>query len=510
MDKYLTGTNSHFGNFTDYDKLLEELSTEFHNLGENAQVVLQQNYLSTERDYQLTQHQFSLTGYDKIQGRASQYLKYRQTTYGWEDMLLIDMQGNVVFSLKNESDFATNLRTGPWKYSGLARAVLPLLYDAIPQQFGFADYSKYAPSKMQAASFIGMPVFDQDKQQFAGVVAIRLPISQMSELMMDKAGMGETGEVIVINKESWMLTDSRFSQESTILKKQIQTPVSEAVLAGKTITMIAPDYRGIEIIARVKPFIPFPTALGDKVLWGIIPKIEHSEILREYYKIQQALLWIAVGLIVLAVSLGFWSGRSVTLPLMCIANTLTRLAKGEQISLPGLQRTDDIGEIARAVESLRIILQQLEHEHWLSVNVTLLTNAVSGENSASKAAERILNFLCELLAVPVGAVYILEEGRYQRISTHGLARSNQAETSFESGVGLMWQCVKSRQALVLSPVPGGLTIISTGLAEFSTHELIIVPIAHKNEVLAVLELAAISSLQAKQHVFLKAVSEVLG
>ncbi|MCX7101718.1 MAG: GAF domain-containing protein [Methylobacter sp.] len=79
---------------------------------------------------------------------------------------------------------------------------------------------------------------------------------------------------------------------------------------------------------------------------------------------------------------------------------------------------------------------------------------MSGENSASKAAERILNFLCELLAVPVGAVYILEEGRYQRISTHGLARSNQAETSFESGVGLMWQCVKSRQALVLSPVPG--------------------------------------------------------
>ncbi|MCX7101719.1 MAG: hypothetical protein NTX38_09590 [Methylobacter sp.] len=48
------------------------------------------------------------------------------------------------------------------------------------------------------------------------------------------------------------------------------------------------------------------------------------------------------------------------------------------------------------------------------------------------------------------------------------------------------------------------------MAEFSTHELIIVPIAHKNEVLAVLELAAISSLQAKQHVFLKAVSEVLG
>ncbi len=490
-------------------KLLNDLSFEFHNLGDNAQVLLQQNYLVSEHDSMRITPE-SIEAYDKIHSTVKHIFTTPYDAYGWEDMFLIDTQGNVVFSLKKETDFATNIRTGPWKDTGLARAVLPLLQNAIPKQISFADFSQFAPSKMQAASFIAMPVFDDEKQKFLGVVAIQLPIAKMNALMMDKTGMGETGEIIVVGKDGWMLTDSRFSKESTILKKQIQTRASEIVLAGKTDTLIAPDYRGIEGVVSVKPFTPFPAALGEKALWGIIAKIEHTEVLLEYDSILRVLLFITGGLVLLAVSLGVWGGRAVTIPLIRIANTLTRLAKGEQISVPGLRRTDEIGEIARAAESLRIISQQLEHEHWLSENVTLLTNAVSAESTVSKAAERILNFVCELLAVPVGAVYILEEGHYQRISTHGLARSNQAETSFESGVGLLGQCVKSRQALVLSPVPAGLTIISTGLAEFSPHELIIVPITHKNEVLAVLELAATSSLQAKQHTFLKAVSAVLG
>jgi len=489
--------------------LLGQLSAEFHNVGDNAQVLLQQNYLAAGRG-QDGQKPASLAAYDKLQRTVVEFFNRRYDAYGWNDMFLIDTQGNVVFSLKKEADFATNLHTGPWRDSGLARAVTPLLHDAIPGQLGFADYSQYAANNMRPASFVAMPIFDKEKQQFLGVVAIQLPSAGMSELMMDKTGLGETGEVIVVGKDSWVLTDSRFSKESTILKRQIKAKPEDTVLAGTTATLIVPDYRGIEVIARVKPFTPFANALGDKALWGIITKIEHAEVLREYYHIQRTLLFITGGLILLAVSLGVWGGRTITRPLIRITDALTRLAKGEQVKVPELNRSDEIGEIAKAAETFYTIVQQVEQEHWLSENVTLLTSAVSAEKSVNKAAERVLHLICDLLDVPVGAVYLLDNGRYQRISTHGLARSNQAETSFEPGVGLLGQCAKSNQALVLSPVPAGLTIISTGLAEFAPHELIIYPIVHKNEVLAVLELAATGSLQAKQHAFLKAASAALG
>lgn len=491
-------------------KLLNEFSTEFALLGGHAQTLLQQNYLGARGDYRFAQTSTLITAYDKVHRIALPYFIRRRDAYHWYDMFLIDTRGNVVFSLQKEADFATNLRTGPWKDSGLARATVPLLQDAIPGQLSFSDYTQYAASSMNAASFIAMPVFDPEKQLFLGVVAIQLPTATMNELMVDRSGMGETGEVIVVGKDGWMLSDSSFSKESTILKKQIQTKSSETVLAGKTATLIAPDYRGIEIISRVKPFTPFATAMGDKVIWGIIAKIEYAEVLRGYNNLQRILLITTGALILLAVSLGAWGGRTVTLPLTRITNALTRLANGEQTDIPELQRTDEIGAIARAAEIFHNLVQQIEHEHWLSENLTLLTSAISGETSVSKAADCVLHLLCELLAVPVGAIYLRNEEHYQRISTHGLARSNQADTCFEVGVGLLGQCAKSNQSLVLSPVPAGLTIISTGLAEFAPHELVIFPIEHKNEVLLVVELAVTRSLQAKHHTFLKAASTTLG
>jgi PAS domain S-box-containing protein len=493
-------------------KALRELSPEFTRLGGNAQTLLQQNYLALQRPYQVPSAALptAIIPYDNILNSVTSYFTRRHNIHGWDDMFLIDTQGNVVFSVDKEPDFATNLRTGPWKNSGLARAVLPLLQNAIPGQLGFADYSRYQPSKMRAASFIAMPVFDEGKQEFLGVVAIQLPVSQVNELMLDKSGMGETGEVIIVGKDGWMLSDSRFSKETTILKKQIKSKPAEVVLAGKTDTLIAQDSRGIDILAMVKPFTPFPTALGEPARWGIIAKIEHHEVLSSYYNLLRVFLLTTVGLILLAVSLGVWGGRTITRPLVRITDALTRLAKGEQINIPELNRRDEIGAIAKSAETFHNIVQQIEQEHWLSENVNILTSAVSVENNLEKAAERVLYLLCNLLNVPVGTIYLLNGGHYQRVSAHGLARSSQCETCFERGVGILGQCAQNHQAMVISPVPAGLTIISTGLAEFPPQELILYPIEHKNEVLAVLELAATQTLLPKHHAFLKAAASSLG
>lgn len=491
--------------------LLRQLSDEFRNLGANAQTILQQSYPSNQKEFLASKNNSLLAAYDGVHESTIRFFMRRHDAYAWNDMYLIDTKGNVVFSFKHEADFATNLRTGIWQNTGLAKAVLPLLDNPIAGQLSFADFSKYEAKKMQPAAFVAMPVFDFEKHQFLGVVAIQLPVSQINNLMMDKTGMGQTGEVVMVGKDGWMLSDTRFSTESTILKQKIDTLSSRTVLAGKTETFVTPDYRGIETLASVKPFYPFQQFSNNPIIWGVIAKIEYSEVLSEYEQLQRILLAIATSLILLTIILSVWSGRTIVKPLVAISDALSQLAKGEKVAVPELQRKDEIGEIAKAAETFYVVTQQIEHEHWLHENVSLLTSTVSAENAIEQAANKVLHLLCNLLAIPVGAIYLQgEKGNYQRVTTHGLARSNQAETTFETGVGLLGQCVKSHQAIVLSPVPAGLTIISTGLAEFSPHELIIYPVPHKNDVLAVIELAATQSLSSNQHELLKAVSEALG
>ncbi|MDX8378454.1 MAG: response regulator [Gallionella sp.] len=494
-------------------RYLAALTQGYDKLGKNAQTLLQQNYLKknvgdkvlTSLSMQKTTYAHALRGADRL------YLQ-RHAVYGWYDVFLVDPKGNVVFSLAKEGDFATNLFSGPWKETGLARAVTPLLHDAVPGTISFADYTLYAPSGNKPASFLAMPVFDHKNQTFLGVVAIRLPIEPINALMKERNGLGATGETFVVGKDGWMLTDSRFRQEGSKLSTQIKAKAVSQVLSGESGLGFYPDYRGTDVLVAFKPLRPFGdvAVLGDHPVWGVIAKIDKAEVYAQFYLLRQNLLFTGVLLLLFALFVGIWGARSLTRPLIGIRDALAKLSRGESSKVPGLTRRDEIGEMAQAAEAFRKMTQQVEREHWIAENVTLLTGAVSAQTAINKAADTVLHLLCEKLEVPVGAIYLLSDDAYQRVAAHGMARRSQTEATFESGMGIVGQCAKDNQAVVLSPVPSGLSLISTGLAEFPPHELVFYPISHKGAVLAVLELAAAKSLDSRQHEFLKTASEALG
>ena len=166
---------------------LPALSEAFAKLGINAQTVLQQSYLVSEVR-RLPQERMLGTPYGQLQAAALPAMQRSQQAYDWADVFLIDPKGNVVFSVKKEADFATNLLTGPWKEQGLARAVTPLLRDAIPGALSFADFSSYVPSNHAAAAFLAVPVFDERKQTFLGVLAIQVSNKALNDMMRDRTG----------------------------------------------------------------------------------------------------------------------------------------------------------------------------------------------------------------------------------------------------------------------------------------------------------------------------------
>ena len=492
-------------------KSLAALGEAYAKLGDNAQVLLQQKYLG-QKQLAAKAAASKDSDYDRALALAAPYFLRLHDTYNWQDMFLIDPRGNVVFSIAREEDYATNLLTGPWKDTGLARAVTPLLRDPVPGAMSFSDFSRYAPSSNLPAAFLAMPVFDAVKQVFLGVVALQLPVKHINELMHDLTGLGESGETFIVGQDGWMLTDSRFRKESSILGVQLKTAAVSLVLAGESGIKQLRDYRNVEVYVSYKPLQPFrdEAVLGEHPLWGVIAKIDKSEVLAEFYQLRWLLLLTGGGLLLFALAAGTLGSRGITRPLLRIKEALVQLADNQPADVPCLEMRDEIGEMAKAAEAFRKIAQQIDREHWISEHVLALTKEVSTETNLSKAADRVLHLLCDRLEVPVGAIYLLDEGAYRRVGAHGMARRSQVCDSFKLGEGVLGQCASDNQALVLSPVPSGLAIISTGLAEFPPHELVLYPIAYKEEVLVLLELAAVKTLEPRHHEFLKAASAALG
>lgn len=494
---------------------LNGFSQAYAQLGENAQIQLQQRYVAANDLPRQERDRFETTGtanaYDKAHQQYHERYRNRHRLYAWDDLLLVDPQGNVVYSVLKEKDFATNLRSGPWRDSGLARAALPLLDSPTPGVTGFADFSHYEPSNGLAAAFIAQPVFDAQNQRFVGVIAAQLPSRPLNDLMQDKTGLGESGETFLVGKDGWMLTDSRFAAESTTLRKQLKTAAVQRVLAGEDGQIVAPDYRGELVTVSFKPLQPYPGALGETPRWGLIAKIDQAEALRGLEHQRQALLMAGLLLALIASLFGAWAARGVSRPIMGMQRALVKLAHGEPAPVPGLERSDEIGSMAQAVESFRQMSEQIERSHWLNEHLAGLTNLVTSQFTMKEVPDAILNYFCQTLDVPVAALYLYDKQQvYSRAGMHGLARRSQAEDHFPPGVGLVGQCARDRQAVILSPVPEGLAVISAGLTEFAPRELVLYPIPHKNEVLGVLELATLRNLSPRQHEFLTAAAASLG
>lgn len=495
---------------------LLEFTEAYAQMGENAQYALQQRYVvANELERQERDH-FLVTenpnAYDTIHNRQHERYRNRHRFEAMDDILLIDPAGNVVYSMLKEKEFATNLLKGPWKDTGLARALVPLLTQKpVPEVVSFADFSHYPPSNGLPMAFLALPVFDEGNQRFIGVIATKLPYTMLNRLLSDKIGLGESGDTVLINRDGWMLTDRRFDPESTALLKQVNRDTLHRVQAGEEGMIQTPDYRGIASYQLFKPLTPFADALGDKTWWSLLVKIDRAEVLQELTDQGQALVVIGGLLALLASLFSAWFARNIATPILSIQTAVTRLVHGEEVKVPELQRTDEIGAMAQAAESFRQLSLQTKRSHWLNEHLSELTNLVSSQVSMKDVPDAILKYLCDCLEVPVAALYFRDSQQsYSRVGIHGLARRSQAEDHFALGMGLVGQCARDREPIILSPVPEGLSVISAGLGEFSPCELVLYSISHKEEVLGVLELATLHCLTPYQHEFLTAATNGLG
>lgn len=99
-------------------------------------------------------------------------LLYRRKYY---NIFFFDIQGNMIYSVYKEADFATNFAAssnGPWKDSGLGRVYQEAM--ANPDDIHYADFVPYGPSGGAEAAFFATGVRDST-DQLIGVYAIQLP-----------------------------------------------------------------------------------------------------------------------------------------------------------------------------------------------------------------------------------------------------------------------------------------------------------------------------------------------
>lgn len=186
------------------------------------------------------------------------------------NILLVDKTGNVFYSIRKESDFHRNLFDGQRAHTPLAQCL-----GAAPQEETFIDFHYYAPSDEPAAFFVE-PVHKDG--QHLGWFVLQCAINKVNSLFAGAEQLGQTGEAFLVNHDGYMLTESNFEGDSTILKKQLDDRNIKAKFHETQGRRIVTDYRGFTALTSFE-VVEF---LGTQ--WLVVAKVDEAQIITEHFK----------------------------------------------------------------------------------------------------------------------------------------------------------------------------------------------------------------------------------
>ena len=285
--------------------------------------------------------------YHTVHARHHPWIRHMLEERGYYDIFLFAPNGDLVYTVFKELDYATNLNTGEWKDTDLGNAFRAARDNPKPGYKAFFDFRPYAPSHGAPASFISTPLLGGGNE-LLGVLVFQMPIDRINKVMQVADGMGESGETYIVGADRFMRSDSRFSNESTILKTKVPGVTVDRALAGESGVEWIDDYRGVAVLSAYQP-VEFH---GTR--WAVLAEMDEAEVkipadeLRNFMLILVAIFAAAMAVLGMALS------RGVAGPIEEVTSSIDAIAGGDMAAeISGTDRSDEIGDMARALTQIQ-------------------------------------------------------------------------------------------------------------------------------------------------------------
>ena len=270
------------------------------------------------------------------------------------DIFLFDTDGNLIYSVFKELDYATNLNTGEWKESDLGNAFRAGLENGQAGSISFFDFKPYGPSHGAPASFMSTPIVGEGGQ-VDGVLVFQMPIERINAVMGVTDGLGESGQIFILGADYLMRNNVRPDGESTILAQEVRYEVVDQALNGDSGVAEIDGYRGNAVLAA------YQSLDFNGARWALVAEEEMSEIMEPVAEMRWALIEITLGFLAVIGLFGFFFAKSITRPINATTSAMTALAKGDlETEVPGLDRKDEISEMAQALLVFKQNLSEVE------------------------------------------------------------------------------------------------------------------------------------------------------
>jgi signal transduction histidine kinase len=297
-------------------------------------------------------------------------------------------------------------------------------------------------------SYLAGPLLYNNK--FLGVVSIIYNVEDFISLLKAFERLTDTGEIILAKKkdngDAIIINPLRFNPDASlnliVNKNQTFTPTIQSLLKNENSFTETTDYRGVSVLSV--------TRYLDKLDWGLVVKIDKAEALKSLENLKYLTIFIGVLVGISIIIASTVLGNSISNPIQKLRNVMKDVAKGKFDSKIDIKGTDEIEELAKQLDVMRLtisntnthlnelvkertqkieksIVELKEKEEALKESNRQLISVNEKLNLQSKVQKEFINITAHELRTPIAPIITLCELLYKKIKQENQIQNIQSK-----------------------------------------------------------------------------------
>lgn len=358
----------------------------------------------------------------------------------FQELFLMDLDGTILVS-SDEAHVETTHASSPYFQDRLeGRYIEPIVYSLAEQRIIITLYQ---------------PVLDGD--EIIAIFGAQVNPAELNAIMAERAGLGETGQTYLVDKNFALLTESRFDGYP-VGETTVNTDGAEAAFNDEQANFFSySDYRGEDVFG-VYTSVP-------ELQVALLAERTQSEALSSTFLSLGVNAGTAFLAALIAIGTGLIFMRTIARPISNLAQTATLIAGGNLNLNAPIERNDEIGDLAKSFNSmtaqLRELISSLEARVEARTRDLRIAADVSRQVTTILQLEQLLPQFVERAREGFGlyhaSVFLFDEDdkilRLEAGSGEAGQQMKKAGKAFDiEAIGLVPEAARQRQAVVANDV----------------------------------------------------------
>lgn len=268
------------------------------------------------------------------------------------DLFLIDLKGNIIYSVEGEADLGSNLFNGKLQDTHFAHTAKKSLQNGLTL---FSDLERYSPSNNIIAGFITTPIINESGEKI-GLLAMQLQFERLFSALDENVQTEKTLRLYLVGDDGLLRTELD-NGSNEILSRTINTEQfnlwqkqhgKQKYLDG--MQEVAVEYKGPsgEQVIGAHHAVRLPG-----VNWVLISEVDRNEALAAAQWLKKVTLGLVALTSLIVAGLAYFQARRMSKPIVELADAMRAAAAGDLTRRVNIQTNNEIGVLAKTYNQMR-------------------------------------------------------------------------------------------------------------------------------------------------------------